>query len=365
MSIRTVLGLILLSAITTHLAAGEARKQDPPIDWSTVGKGGWVDASGDLFADANAGRASVWNLMALPERGIVIASVVKRGLWASADGGAHWQRLGVDGNRPPDAGQAVQFLRDPQQPLRFWVSGMYGFGCWRSDDGGQSFVRLGDATHLDGIGVDFSDPQRRTLLTGDHEKAQSTRLSTDGGKSWQLIGDRLPANSGFSTLPIVLDQKTFITNTSGWGDKKWGIWRTQDGGATWTQVSDTGPADCALVTRDGTIFYSLLWNMDHVVSRDRGLTWSKLNAPVRRQISELPDGSLVSLGNGDRPQPHVSQDGGKTWKPFGAPVPFKPCDWGARFIYDPASRAFFCYRDVPAGPGPQILMRMDVGGRRP
>lgn len=355
---------ILLSLVAGLVAADESGMQDPPIDWSMVGHDGWVDASGDLFSGENAG-AGVWNMLALPEQKLVIASVVSRGLWATTDGGVHWKRLGQVGQRPPDDGQAVQFLRDPENPARFWCSGMYGFGCWRSDDAGHSFVRLGDATHLDGIGVDFTDPQRRTLLTGDHEKAQSTRLSTDGGKSWDLIGDRLPADSGFSTLPIVLDRTTFITNTSGWGDKKWGIWRSQDGGQSWARVSDAGPADCALVTRDGTIIYSLLWQMDHLVSRDRGLTWSKLDAPVRRQISELPDGSLVGLGAGDRPQPYVSQDGGRTWKPFGAPVPFKPCDWGARFIYDANLRAFFCYRDDPPGPGPQMVMRMDIVGTRP
>src|SRR5208283_2991720 len=106
----------------------------------------------------------------------------------------------------------------------------YGFGCWRSADGGKSFVQLGDQTHLDGIGVDCSEPERKTILLGLHERDRSLRLSTDGGTTFRLIGDRLPEGTGFSTLPIILDSRTFITNTSGWGDKKWGIWRSQDGG---------------------------------------------------------------------------------------------------------------------------------------
>jgi hypothetical protein len=45
----------------------------------------------------------------------------------------------------------------------------------------------------DGVAVDFSDPQRKTLLLGLHEQSQSLQMSSDGGTTWQRIGDRLPA----------------------------------------------------------------------------------------------------------------------------------------------------------------------------
>ena len=40
-----------------------------------------------------------------------------------------------------------------------------------SEDGGKTFQRLGNLTHMDGIGVDCTDPQRKTLVVGLHEQA--------------------------------------------------------------------------------------------------------------------------------------------------------------------------------------------------
>ncbi len=314
----------------------------------------WVDASGDLFAGENGGSA-VWRMLAWPGAKTLVASVTKHGLWASSDAGAHWQRLGQPGQRPPDAGQAVQFLLDAQDARTLWCSGMYGFGCWRSSDGGATFVKLGDQAHLDGIGVDGGDPAHKTILIGLHERDRSLHLSTDGGASFHLIGDRLPEGTGFSTLPIVLDASTFITNTSGWGDKKWGIWRSQDAGATWAKVADAGAADYALIARSGTIFYPLLWEMDHIASRDHGLTWQKLKAPVRGLLIELPDGTLVGLGGDGRAKLFASGDDGMTWTPFGDEVPFKPVG----LIYDPVHNAFVAYRSEK-GPGPLLVARWEL-----
>jgi hypothetical protein len=345
-----VIAISLLALVSTGLGAGlGATDSDDDLPVS------WVDASGDLFAGENAG-AGAWRMFAWPGAKTVVASVVKHGLWASADAGAHWQRLGQPGQRPPDSGQMVQCLLDPVHPERLWCSGMYGFGCWRSTDGGTSFVQLGDQAHLDGLAVDCSDPERKTILIGLHERDHSLHLSTDGGQTFHLIGDRLPAGTSFSTLPIILDHTTFITNTSGWGDKKWGMWRSQDAGQSWTKVSDAGAADYALISRTGSIFYSLLWEMDHVVSRDHGLTWTKLGAPVRGQLIELPDGTLVGLGGDGRAKLFASHDDGVTWKQCGDEVPFKPVG----VIYDAVHNAFIAYRS-DKGPGPLLIARWELG----
>jgi hypothetical protein len=338
-------GSLLLLALACALHGADS-DDDLPVSW--------VDASGDLFAGENGG-AAVWRMTAWPGTATVVASVTTHGLWASDDAGAHWRRLGQPGQRPPDAGQAVQFLLDPKDARTLWCSGMYGFGCWRSSDGGASFAKLGDQAHLDGLGVDFSDPARTTILIGLHERDRSLHLSADGGASFHLIGDHLPEGTGFSTLPIVLDASTFITNTSGWGDKKWGIWRSQDAGQSWAKVADAGPADHPLIARSGAIFYPLLWEMDHIVSRDHGLTWQKLRAPVRGLLIELPDGTLVGLGGDGRAKLFASSDDGATWKPFGDEVPFKPVG----LIYDPAHQAFIAYRSEK-GPGPLLVARWEL-----
>jgi RNA polymerase sigma factor (sigma-70 family) len=316
------------------------------LHWSAMpsGIGSWSDAEGDLFSGGNAG-SGVARMIAWPAQRLLVASVIDHGLWSSMDAGAHWQRLGEAGRRPADAGQIVQFVLDPAEPRRMWCTGIYGFAGWRTDDGGKTFVRLGDQTHLEGIGIDLTDAQRRTVLVGLHQQPRSLRLSTDGGLSFRLIGDRLPEGSGFSSLPVVVDSTTFITNTSGYGDRAWGIWRTTDSGQNWTKVSDTGPADCALITHTGTIIYSLLWARDEIVSRDHGQTWTKLGGPVRGLLTELEDGSIIGLSDSEHQQPYRSADDGRTWAAFGPQLPWKTAAKPSAIIYDPIQHTFVCYQE--------------------
>ena len=333
-------GLCLFVLIMGVAAAAEDSDEVSP----------WQDATGDLFAGEAAG-ASIWRVTTWPGQGMIIAALAKRGLWSSADGGVTWKRLGEIGKRPPDVGIGVQVIADPLEPKCLWCSGMYGFGCWRTDDGGSTFKHLGNNDHLDGIAIDFSDPQRQTLLEGLHEQPRSLHLSVDGGTTWTGIGERLPEGTSFSTLPIIVDTKTFIVNTSGWGKLSWGIWRSTDSGASWVKTSDAGPADCALVTSTGHIFWHVLWNNDHVVSRDGGATWAVLSAPVRGGLIELPGGILVGLGGGKQAQPFASCDDGVTWKAFGEEVPFRPVG----IVYDTKKNALLCYRGEARGSSPQIV----------
>ena len=128
-----------------------------------------------------------------------------------------------------------RIVYDPRNPKIFWVSGCYGDAPFRTDDGGKTFHRLGKLTHADGVAVDFTDPERKTLLLGLHEQSQSLQLSTDNGQSWTKIGDHLPDDTNHSTDPIVINAKTFLTNTAGWKPKaSLGIYRTEDAGQTWS-----------------------------------------------------------------------------------------------------------------------------------
>ena len=228
---RTIVGLamsLLAWALSSPLSAMEP-------------SGDWVDVTNNVGGSA-WGAYGVHYMAAVPDSSAVIAGVSERGLWASADNGATWAKLGGDEirNRPD------RIVFDPKDSNTFWVSGCYGDSPFRTDDGGHTFHRLGKLQHSDGISVDFTDPARQTLLLGMHEQSQSTQLSTDGGQTWTKIGDRLPADSNHSSDPIVIDAKIFLTNTAGWKPKSsLGIYRSEDGGKTWTKVSDFGPSGAA------------------------------------------------------------------------------------------------------------------------
>ncbi len=293
----------------------------------------WKNVTGGVGGET-WGYAGVTLLAAVPDRDEIIAGVSEQGLWSSADGGATWKKLGG----PEIKHRPHQILFDPKASRTFWVSGCYGAGIFRTIDGGTTFRRLGKVDHVDGVAVDFSDPARRTLLTGLHEQERSLQASHDGGESWEKIGDRLPEDSSFSTDPLVLDAKTFLINTAGWKKgKSAGIYRSVDAGKTWTKVSDLGPGGRALVTSGGSIFWPSAGGSGLIKSADHGATWAKLSGPVKSSVIEIPGGRLAGLA---AQQLFVSRDGGTTWEKLGDSIPVKV----AGVAYSPKGRAFYVWR---------------------
>jgi photosystem II stability/assembly factor-like uncharacterized protein len=296
-------------------------------------KPGWTNVTGGVGGET-WGYAGVTLLAAVPDRDEIIAGVSESGLWSSADGGKTWKKLGGSEikHRPH------QILFDPKNPRVFWVSGCYGAGIFRTIDGGATFKRLGKLDHVDGIAVDFSDPARRTLLTGLHEQERSLHVSRDGGEIWEKVGDRLPENSNFSTDPLIFDSKTFVVNTAGWKQgKAWGIYRSADAGQTWTKVSDAGPGGRSLVAADGAVYWPVMWNAGLLRSADNGATWTRLSGPAKSSPMDLGGGRIAALAD---QQLYASSDGGTSWEKLGDPLPVKVS--GA--VYSPKGRAFYAWR---------------------
>ncbi len=318
----TAIGLCLVSWMICQSVSA----MEPIGDWANVTN----NVGGETW-----GAYGVHYMAAVPGSNVVIAGVSERGLWASSDEGATWRKLGGDEirNRPD------RIVFDPKDPKTFWVSGCYGDSPFRTDDAGRTFHRLGKLQHSDGISVDFTDPARKTLLLGMHEQSQSTQLSTDGGQTWTKIGDHLPADSNHSSDPIVIDAKTFLTNTAGWKQKaSLGIYRSEDGGATWNKVSDLGPAGGALITSDGTIYWQRIWGGGLLKSTDKGKTWRQIANAVKSTPVELPGKRLAGLA-GDNTIT-VSTDGGETWTKFGPKLPLKPNG----LIYSDKGAAFYAWQ---------------------
>jgi photosystem II stability/assembly factor-like uncharacterized protein len=174
---------------------------------------------------------------------------------------------------------------------------------------------------VNSIGVDFSDPNRQTLIAGGHEQSQVVYKSIDGGATWTQIGGNLPNGSGFSQDPVVINATTYIINTyPSYGGGTPGIYRTTNGGTSWTRVTLEQGNQPALVMPDGDIYYS---DGNGVVrSTDQGQSWVAVGTNLRSEFrpSGLPDGRLLSVDNNNRLV--VSSDKGSTWSEFGPPLPF-------------------------------------------
>ncbi len=314
-------------------------------------RGEWTNVTHGVGGD-KWGYAGVCLLAPVPDSAAVIAGVSEAGLWRTDDLGASWRPLAPD-DREPIRHRPHQIVFDPAEPRRFWVSGCYGASPFVTADDGRTFRRLGNLTHMDGLGVDFTDPQRKTLVVGLHEQARSVHKSGDGGKTWQKIGDGLPEDSNHSTDPIVLDAKTYLINTAGWAQKKsWGIYRTEDGGANWAKVSELGCQGRALVAADGAIYWGICYGNGIVKSPDHGRTWQKLSGPARLGPIQLGPGKIAALGG---QQVFVSSDAGQTWEKLADPLPFKP----SGITYNARSKSLYAWRSSEKK-APDAILRWDL-----
>jgi len=286
--------------------------------------GAWMMATANIAGmTSECGNLSL--MSARPDKDVVIVSVAQHGLFASVDNAADWARLGSGPGSEFISNRGASIVYDPAHAGTFWESGTYnGPGAYKTTDDGHTFTKLGDATHADVISVDFTDPERKTMVYAGHEQFASLRRSRDGGQTWEKIGASLEMAVGWTSIPHVLDANTFLVGTINGQNGKGGILRSTDGGQTWTQVhSNAGVNDRPLVAADGSIYWGLFEGL--IRSTDKGATWTKVSGHhlVRGwpSLDELPDGRLMAIGDKNI---LVSADHGATWRAIAPELPFQP-----------------------------------------
>jgi photosystem II stability/assembly factor-like uncharacterized protein len=303
-------------------------------------EGEWLNVTPDLdgIEEQNCGPALY--ISSKPDEDQVIVNIAGNGLWATEDGGESWRILGQSEGSAVINNGAVSIVYDPENPDVYWESGAYGGGVFRTEDGGESFVQLGDIMHCDGVSIDFSDPDRRTLLAAGHEQ-DVLYLSRDGGDTWEDIAPSIPAEAKQCRFSLILDTDTFLIGCGGYYDPgEPGTYRSADGGETWEKVHDNGGGAEPLVTSDGTIYWPEEFENGLARSTDSGETWETVTGPKKLlpvKPVELPDGRLASLTEN---AVVVSDDQGATWVKVSPPTPFKPVG----FTYSPFQKAFFIFQ---------------------
>lgn len=310
----------------------------------------WTNVTGNLaYKVSECGNVTI--LSAVPDSPNIIAGIAARDLWVNSKE-TTWARLSSITQSQRIANRPSSIVFDPANPLIFWESGIYGGpGIYKTVDGGNTFNRLGDITHNDFVSVDFSDPQRRTLLAGGHEQHQMVYRSLDGGETWKNVGRSLPPGSGHSTHPLVLSAAEYLVNAG--GDLP-GIYRSTDGGDSWARLTSYAVPDAPLVTASGVLYWAGVERLFR--STDRGATWIALAVPGLAPISpiELPGGRVAAIGATTL---IVTADGGASWTPLGDPLPYPPTG----VIYSPQRRAFFIWRrDCRELVAPNSVMKLDA-----
>lgn len=348
---------ILAIAWAVRLSLALAAQETPVSPTPSASAATWVNVTGNL-ANMASECGNLTMLSPVPVSNTIIAGVALEGLWAN-NSGSTWSHLGAGSGSDTITNRPSWIVYDPANPVLFWESGIYsGGGVYRTTDNGNTFHQLGSISHVDYVSVDFGDPNRQTLLAGGHEQSQSVYRSTDGGQIWTDVGANLPAGTGFSTSPLIINSQTYVVNTAtSWGGGSPGIYRTTNGGTSWQQVSAQGPSGAPLVASDGAIYWPV--NNSLLKSNDSGSTWTQVGSGISRGAFqpvhpiELPDKRLVSVGENNL---MVSADGGSTWSPIGDTLPYTP----VTLIYSPDRGAFFIsHFDCGGVVLPDAVMRLD------
>lgn len=327
-----------------------------------------------LFRDSSrgAGKGAVVGRALL--LGVLALSLFTFPSFAQGFGG-HWVPQGpaptVFGqveNVVPDnevVGAIHSVVAHPTDPDVLFIAAVNG-GIWRTENATAlrpTWTRLTDGLASNSYGAlvyDRNDPDQRTLVAGVGLYSSYARLggartglyrTTNNGNSWTAVdggGVLLGKNvSGIasrgSTLVISVDQADSFTFAN------IGVWRSTDGGASFTQIAQGNGAATGLpggVTHDlvgdpndptrlftSVVFADLVGGQNGVYrSGDTGATWTKVSnaAMDALLISGVTSNVEFAVGQHDNVYAAIansgrlagvfrSGDGGTTWTAMGLP----------------------------------------------
>jgi len=151
-------------------------------------------------------------------------------------------------------------------------------GLWRSTNGGTSWTTNTDNLPVTGFGDHAFDPTNTNIMyaaTGDGDAGDSNCTgvykSTDGGNTWTLTSLTFPVTSSVRIRRLIVNPTNpQIIMAVG----SMGIRRSTDGGTTWTSVSTTNAYDIEFKPGDPNTVY--VGGTTFRRSTDAGVTWATI-----------------------------------------------------------------------------------------
>jgi photosystem II stability/assembly factor-like uncharacterized protein len=191
------------------------------------------------------------------ERGTFYFGGCAGGVWKTTNGGSHWENITDPFFKTAAVGALVVSESDPstiyagtgETSIRSNVS--HGDGVYKSTDGGRTWrnVGLADTRHIGRIVLHPRNPDIVWVAALGHawgtNEERGVFKSTDGGKTWRKVlykGDRVGAIdlTMDPNTPDILYAALWETQRYPWaldsGGPGSGIWMSEDGGETWTDI---------------------------------------------------------------------------------------------------------------------------------
>jgi len=277
------------------------------------------------------------------------------GVWRTKDGGNTWENIS-DGFFGGSVGSIavsewdnnVIYVGGGEVTVRGNVSS--GYGMWKSEDAGATWQKTGleNSRHIPRIRIHPKNPDLvYAAVMGDLYKSSTERgvyRSKDGGKTWEKV---LYANADAGAVELTFDPNNpRILYASTWrirrtpyslesGGEGSALWKSTDGGDTWTNISKNeglpgglwGISGVTVSPVNSNRVWALIENAKGGVYRsdDAGKTWSLINKERKlRQrawyytkiYADTQDEDIVYVMN---VRYHKSTDGGKTYTTYNAP----------------------------------------------
>src|SRR3989449_6951645 len=194
------------------------------------------------------------------------------GVWKTTDGGLSWRPLGdgqlsagsIGAVAVSDADPNVVYAGTGEQTLRGNVSP--GDGMFRSTDGGKTWTRAGlrDAGQIAKIVVHPGNADVVYAWAFGHvfgpKPMRGVYRSADGGKTWNKVLSRNDSTGAVDlamdpTNPRILYAALWQAQRSPWdfssGGKGSGIFKSTDGGDTWTELTRNKGMPAGVIGRIG------------------------------------------------------------------------------------------------------------------
>ena len=290
---------------------------------------------------------------------------------------ATWTSLG-----PSNIGGRVTDIAVPTGSDRTALVATASGGAWRTTDAGATWTPVFDAYGTLAIGAvaaDPTDPGTFYLGTGEANPGGGSLAydgngvwkSVDGGVSWSHLSLQTTGSIGRIAIDPQRPARAFVAamgplfTTS--NDR--GLFRTLDGGATWTRVlastDSTGCIDVAIDPSNPDRVFAALWERTRRAnarnyggptsgiwrSLDGGTTWQQLGAGLpaagtalgRIGIAIAPSAPLtlyavLATPSGDGAGLYRSTNGGDSWVRVGNGTADSPyCWWFGRVWADPVN----------------------------